>query len=309
MKRFIVLLLCCLTACVILSGCDDTLKLDQTQLDMTVGDSVELSAGKAVKVKWESSDDSVATVNGGVVNAKAAGSAVITASLENGEQASCTVNVTDKLISEINLSSTGARIEVGKRIQLKATYKPADASHAVLSWESSDANIATVDENGYVTGISPGVATITCKSDNDVEASCTVNVGIAAQPTVAPTQPPTIVKPTETFAATETPKSTSPAANNTPAPSSGGFLFPESSSRYLTDGEIAAKLKTMTGSPISSSFGQDAVNEIYARHGYVFRTPSIRAYYEGQSWYRPDPGYDGSLSQVEQYNVGLLSGY
>lgn len=309
MKRVLSFLLLCFTACVILTGCDEKLSLDRSQLEMTVGDSVELSAGKAVKVSWESSDDSVATVKGGVVNAKAAGSAVITASLENGEKASCSVTVTDKLITEITLSSTGTRLEAGKTIQLSATYKPADASHVALSWESSDENIASVNEKGYVTGISKGIATITCKSDNNVEATCTVTVGSAAQPTEAPTQPPTAVKPTETTAATVAQKSTQSAETTAHTATSGGELFPDSSTRYLTDGEIAAKINSMSSLPISSSFGQDAVNEIYARHGYIFRTASIRAYYESRSWYHPDPGYDGSLNQVEQYNVGLLSRY
>ena len=309
MKRALTFLTVCLAACVILTGCGEKLSLDRSQLEMTVGESAELSAGKAVRVNWESSDDSIATVNGGVVTAKQAGSAVITASLENGEKASCAVTVADKLITEITLSATGARVEAGQTIQLSAAYKPADASRVKLSWESSDENIATVNEEGYINGVSEGVATITCKSDNGVEASCTVNVGSAAQPTVAMTQPPTAAMPTETTAATETPQSTRPAANEKPASSSGGELFPDSSSRYLTDSEIAAKINSMSSSPISSSFGQDAVNEIYARHGYIFRTASIRAYYESQSWYHPDPGYDGSLNQVEQYNVGLLSRY
>ena len=103
MKRFILLLLGCLTACIILSGCHDALKLDQTQLELTVGDSVELSAGKATRISWESSNDAVATVSGGTVIAKSAGTAVITASLESGEKATCNVTVSDKLIPEITL--------------------------------------------------------------------------------------------------------------------------------------------------------------------------------------------------------------
>ena len=303
MKRFTLFLIGCLTACLLLAGCSEKLKLDQTQLELTVGDSAELSAGKATRVSWESNNDAVATVNGGMVNAKSAGEAVITASLENGETATCRVKVSDKLITEITLSATGTRIEVGKTIQLEATYRPADASHVALSWESSNPQIATVNEEGFVTGVFEGVTTITCKSDNDVEASCTVTVGSASQPTMAPTQPSTVIRPTET---TATPKSTDPAGSRS---SSGGMLFPDSSTRYLSTDEIAAKIYSMSGTPLSSSFGQDAVNEIYARHGFVFRTASIRSYYEAQSWYHPDPGYDGSLSAIEQYNIGLLSQY
>ena len=49
-----------------------------------------------------------------------------------------------------------------------------------MQFESSDTNVATVDSNGVVTGISPGQATITCKRAENAEsattASCTVNV-------------------------------------------------------------------------------------------------------------------------------------
>lgn len=305
MKRFLSLLLIGLTVCAVLSACSKTIKLDKDQLEMTVGDSAELSAGEATRVNWESSNDDVASVNGGVVTAKSAGSAVITASLENGEKASCSVSVKDKLVTEITLSATGVRVEAGKTIQLTASYKPSDASHVALSWESSDENIASVNEEGYVTGIAEGTATVTCKSDNDIKATCTVNVGAPPQPTSVPTMPPATVIPTETTAPSEAAKSDQSSSGR----SSSGELFPDSSVRYLTTDEISAKIKSMSGSPMSGSFGQDAVNEIYARHGYVFTTPSIRAYYEKQAWYRPDPSYNGSLNQVEQYNIGLLSGY
>lgn len=307
MKRFISLLLVVLTASVLLSSCLQPLKLDRSQLDMTVGDSVELSAGKATRVNWESNDEDVAVVNGGVVTAKSAGTAVITASLESGETASCNVSVADKEITKITLSASGVRIEIGKTIQLSAGYEPADASHVSLSWESSDENVATVDEDGYVTGIWEGTTQITCKSDNGIEASCTVNVGAAPEPTIVPAAPP-VAKPTETTTPTEEGNLLSPTENDKPA-STGGMLFPDSSVRYLSGEEVAAKFNSMTTAPVSSSYGQDAVNEIYARHGYVFRDPSIRSYYQAQSWYHPDPSYDGSLNGIEQYNVGLFSNY
>ena len=311
MKRFFTLSLITLLAVLLLASCSKPLALDRTELNLTVGDTAVLSAGEATRVNWTSSDSAVAAVNGGTVSAKAAGTAVITASLENGEQANCTVTVSDKLIKMVTLDVKSARIEVGKTIQLSASYAPADATKTALSWTSSDKNIAEVDDDGYVTGINEGTATITCKSENDIEASCTVTVGAAQLPTTVATLPPATQAPTQPATSSDEKSKGKQEGETTASPvtSDGGFIFPDSSARYLSDSEVASRLSSMSGSPVSDSFAQDAVNEIFARHGYVFRTPSIRAYYEAQSWYSADPSYDGSLNAAEQYNIALLSGY
>lgn len=312
MKKVIALLLVLLFAVAVTACGKAPLALDQTELSMTVGDSAELSAGDAVKVNWTSSDDKIATVIGGTVNAKSAGTAIITAALENGETATCTVTVADKLITGISLSASSVRVEVGKTIQLSASYTPADASSHKLSWESSDEDIVTVDPDGYVTAVAQGEAKIICKSENGIEASCAVTVGgIVEMPTSAATLPPATEKPSETPTESKPKENESKTddSEDKPAAPSGSFIFPDSSSRYLSQDEIAFTLSSLSGSPVSDSFAQDAVNEILARNGYIFRTPEIRAYYEAQSWYHADPSYDGSLNAAEMYNIGLLSNY
>ena len=59
--------------------------------------------------------------------------------------------------------------------ELTATVTPANAVNKDIIWSSSDESVVTVDENGTVTGISIGEATVTAKCD-DLEASCTVAV-------------------------------------------------------------------------------------------------------------------------------------
>ncbi|MBO0320876.1 IPT/TIG domain-containing protein [Muricauda sp. CAU 1633] len=51
-----------------------------------------------------------------------------------------------------------------------------DGSAADIEWSSDDEAIATVDENGNVTGISEGTAIITADLGNDVNVACTVNI-------------------------------------------------------------------------------------------------------------------------------------
>lgn len=311
MKRITAFLLIATMIAAALCGCslfnsaeNATVTLDQTELSLTVGDSATLSAGDAVKVRWSSADDKIAAVNGGVISAKSAGSTVITASLENGASAECRVTVADKLITSITLSAGSTRLGLGKTIQLSATFAPPDASDTALTWSSEDENIASVNSDGYVTGCSEGVTRILCRSNGGVESACTVTVEAAIEP---PTTVPTLPAPTQTSTEGDTPKPTHGNSSPSPAPSSGGFIFPDSSTRYLSESEVSATLASMSGSPVADSFSQDAINEIFARNGYVFRTPSIRAYYESQPWYRANPNFSvADLSDIESYNINLI---
>lgn len=94
---------------------------------------------------------------------------------------------------------------------------------------------------------------------------------------------------------------------NTPSVSpTSDFIFPESSVRQLTEAEISARLSTFTGYSPSGSYKQDAINEIYARNGYVFKTASIQSYYEAKPWYTPNPAFTGQFNATENYNISLL---
>lgn len=309
MKKALSLLLCMILT-VSLCSCalfkSNKLELDRTTLHLTVGETAQLSPGSATRVHWESSDDKICTVIGGAVNAKSAGTATVTASIDDGTTAVCTVTVEDKMIESITLSAKSLRLEPYKTIQLTASYSPADASRTALKWSSQDESVATVDEKGYVTGVSDGATVIVCTGENGVEGSCTVTVSSDILPTEAPYVP--------TAAATEKPtaakESDSKSKKKSESASSSGFIFPESSTRYLSGSEVAEKLASMTGSPVSADFAQDAVNEIYARNGFVFRSENLRSYYQSQSWYHADPYFNpNDLNEIELYNIGVINQY
>ena len=65
--------------------------------------------------------------------------------------------------------------EESKSVQLAATVLPAEATGWTISWTASDETVATVDENGLVTGLKEGTAVITA-AIGDVKAECTVTV-------------------------------------------------------------------------------------------------------------------------------------
>ena len=78
----------------------------------------------------------------------------------------------------VNLNKTELTLIAGKSETLEATVIPEFAYDKNLEWESSDENVATVDENGKITALNAGMATITVKSKDgsDVSAACEVTV-------------------------------------------------------------------------------------------------------------------------------------
>lgn len=68
-----------------------------------------------------------------------------------------------------------ATVAAGSKKQLSVTFVPVEASAAV-TWESSDQTVATVDENGVVTGVKTGTATITAKVSGLPDQTCSVTV-------------------------------------------------------------------------------------------------------------------------------------
>lgn len=124
------------------------------------------STGK--KPSWKSSDSKIASVNTyGKVTAKRAGTATITAKIKDAE-ASCKVTV---LKTEITLSKKSISIEHGEQIQLSAET----SNKSTVTWKSAKKSIATVSEDGIVTGVKPGETQISAKADQTT-VTCKVTV-------------------------------------------------------------------------------------------------------------------------------------
>ena len=133
-------------------------------------------------VTWSSSDPSVASVSeNGVVSAVGIGTATITVTtVDGGFSSSCAITVTGISVESVSLDKTSLTIGKDGTAQLTATVLPANASNPAITWESSDETIATVSENGVVTGIKAGTATITVTTaDGGKTATCAVTVEMA----------------------------------------------------------------------------------------------------------------------------------
>lgn len=139
--------------------------LSQYEASTDIGDQLCLFAitSNGKHPTWKSNNSKVAAVNTyGVVTAKKAGVAVITAKIKNAE-ASCCVTVHKTIVT---LHSTSACIERGETLKLSATTSNGSA----VTWNSNKKSIATVDEYGNVTGRKPGEAIITAKADGSSAA-------------------------------------------------------------------------------------------------------------------------------------------
>ena len=86
--------------------------------------------------------------------------------------------------------------------------------------------------------------------------------------------------------------------------SAEGQIFPDSGTRYLTEDDLAG---------LSSTEIQTAINEIYARKGYIFNDDEVQSQFESFSWYTPSKtDMDSVMAQFndfEQANVDLLASH
>ena len=79
-------------------------------------------------------------------------------------------------VTGVKLNKSSKSLTIGDNFTLTATVKPDNATDKSVTWSSSNTSVATVDENGVVTAVAEGTATITATASNGVEASCTVTV-------------------------------------------------------------------------------------------------------------------------------------
>ncbi len=130
---------------------------------------------------WTSSNESVVTVDeeGYLKAAKTPGTAVVTATFEFKGKTysdSCVINVKYD-VESLSLNKRKLSVSQGDTYQLTATVSPKKATIQTVTWYSEDESIATVDENGFVTAVSPGTVVIYALSDDlYYKSSCEVTV-------------------------------------------------------------------------------------------------------------------------------------
>ena len=174
-----------------------SMKVEETatltaKLKTDTGDLEELPSG--YKVKWESSANDevqVIDVSGSLTTQiKAIKTAetndqtkevsiTVTVAPEDGGKgvtATCNVTVSPNEPDGITISPATLELGPGQSGYLTPKVTPETAEGQTVTWKSEDTAIATVDENGKVTGVATGETRISATSAADKVAYCTVTV-------------------------------------------------------------------------------------------------------------------------------------
>ena len=138
------------------------------------------------KLHYVSSDESIATVNHrGAVTGHKLGQCTVTiqSEMEPSITLTCQITVVKPLTSIKVEIPRGTSIWAGETYQLSPQLAPADATHPRVIYESKNTRVATVDENGLVTGVGRGTATIMARTADGSRLSYSCRITVKQPPT------------------------------------------------------------------------------------------------------------------------------
>lgn len=149
-----------------------------SNLTLNVGDNKKLTYGiepnniNIYNVKWESSDEKVASIIDGEINALSVGNAVITLTINNRKGASINVNVKEVDANLIVDYKPKTVLRIGGQTTIRAHTAPDTID---IEYTSSNPSVASVN-NGVVTGISSGKTIITLSTKTGKRQQYTITV-------------------------------------------------------------------------------------------------------------------------------------
>lgn len=209
-KKFLWVLLACVmafslaafTACEADMTDEDTVRatgvtLNETSISLAVGEQFQLTATPTPEnatdpITWHTSDKSIAEVTqDGLVTAVSLGTvegattATVTITVQiYTAKATCTVTVTGNgggtepeppvEVESVTVTPETAQVDIAGTVLLTAELAPAGATGTVV-WSTEDDTVATVSQQGVVTGVSEGKTTITA-TVGEFSDTCVVSV-------------------------------------------------------------------------------------------------------------------------------------
>lgn len=159
---------------VTIEGPNQVLVTNTAGIQLTATVNPELAKQEVV---WSSETPTIATVSAtGLVTPVSVGNATIKATAKGSTvSGTYTVKVVGEAVpaTSISLTSDAETVDIGDTVTLTAAVLPENSTDEVI-WTSSDDTVATV-EDGVVTGVKAGNATITAKA-GDKTATCAITV-------------------------------------------------------------------------------------------------------------------------------------
>ena len=157
--------------------------------------SLTPATAPSASVSWESSAENIAAVsNNGIVTPVSPGTATIVCRSKSNANVTATCEVTVKqYVESVTVSTNIASIVEGETLQAFFNVGPANATDKTLHWTSSNENVATVDNNGRITGVGGGTVWITATAVDGSGAHDSLKLTVVAAPTQPPSSPVSIL--------------------------------------------------------------------------------------------------------------------
>ena len=160
------------------------IEVNETNITLSKGSQKEITAiiypynASYPNLIYQSSDTNIVSVdNKGIVYGVNDGTAEVIIK-DSREKVETRIKVIVGIpLDSITISKQELNLYIGKEDNLKAIYSPENTTVKNISWSSDNTSVATIDQNGKVTGIGEGEATITLTSvDTGKKATCKVKV-------------------------------------------------------------------------------------------------------------------------------------
>ncbi len=151
------------------------------------------------------------------------------------------------MVTKIVLSKTKMTLNIGHQDVALLSYEPSTAIETGITWTSSNEKVATVNNNGWVMGVSAGTCIITAQSHRNPNVTATVEVTV-----IDPNAPATTTATTATSSATTTTSAAATSASTTNASTTVSTASATNTSTVTSSATAASSSQTTTSVTASS---------------------------------------------------------
>ncbi|MEP4533929.1 MAG: DM13 domain-containing protein [Cyclobacteriaceae bacterium] len=171
---------------------DSAIIVEKQNFELMVGESETIEAvyhynmwrpEPEVQLAWISEDQSIVAVSSsGTITGIAKGQITVTILLAEEDTTSVSVTVveTEAEVARVEVSGDKSTIDISETLQLSArayTINDIEITDKMVSWSSSDMDVASIDQNGLATGLANGLTEMIATIDGVNSPSYVIMVG------------------------------------------------------------------------------------------------------------------------------------